>query len=197
VKYSTSMACHMFWFNETRNTAELFLTGKTEDEIREFAYKENIYQVRTKERIRRILGVTIRRLNGLTDQLIGEIVKGDIETAKLIVLMSIMKSDVLFFEFMHEVFRPAIMLGEKKVTNRAVNAFFDAKKAQSNIVARWSEESIERLKRCYPKMLFEAGVLNSIRGERNIKIPHIDYRVRKLISDSQLTPYLTVITGEE
>lgn len=197
MEYSTAMTCQMFWLNETRKTAELLLAGNTKSEIKELAFQENLFQVRTKERTRRIFGATIRRLENLPDRLIYAIAKDDIETAKLLVLISIMKTDVLFFEFMREACRLAIIIGEKRVTDRVVNTFFDAKKTQSDIIAGWSEESIRRLKQCYPKMLFEAGILSGVTGERNIKIPYIDYRVRKLIGDNQLTTYLNAITGEE
>jgi hypothetical protein len=46
-------------------------------------------------------------------------------------------------------------------------------------------------------MLFEAGVLNSATGERKIIIPPVDYKLRKLLEDNNLKPYLNAITGEE
>jgi len=197
VEYSAGMVSCLFWLSETRKTAEFLIAGKDKNEIKELAVKENIYQVRAEDRARRIFGVSIKRLESLPGKLVDQIANGDIGTVKLLVLISIMKTDLLFFEFVHEVHRHAIILGENKITDRAVNTFFDVKKAQSEVVARWSESAIKKLKQCYTKMLFEAGVLNSATGERKIIIPPVDYKLRKLLEENNLKPYLNAITGEE
>jgi len=46
-------------------------------------------------------------------------------------------------------------------------------------------------------MLFEAGVLSSTTEERNIIIPPVDYKLRKLLEVNNLKVYLNAITGEE
>jgi len=197
VEYSAGMVSRLFWLSETRKTAEYLTNGRDRNEIKELAVKENIYQVRAEERALHIASITFKRLASLPDNLIDQIAKGDIGTVKLLVLISIMKTDSLFLEFVHEVHRQAIILGENKITDRAINTFFDVKKAQSEIVASWSESTIQRLRQCYTKMLFEAGVLNNAKGEKIIIIPPVDYRLRKLLEDNNLKAYLNAITGEE
>jgi len=197
VEYSAGMVSRLFWLSETRKTADLLTNGKDRSEIKELAVKENIYQVRAEDRALRIVSIALKRLGSLPDYLINQIATGDIGTAKLLVLISIMKTDLLFFEFVHEVHRQAIILGENTITDRAINTFFDVKKAQSEVVAKWSESAIKKLKQCYTRMLYEAGVLNSATGERLITIPPVDYKLRKLLQDNSLKVYLNAITGEE
>ncbi len=197
MEYSAGMVTRLFWLSETRKTAELMINGKDKNDIKDLAVKENIYQVKTKDRAIRIFGMTSKRLQSLPGDLVDQIAKGDIGTVKLLILISIMKTDLLFFEFVNEVHRQAIILGENKITDRAINTFFDVKKAQSEVVRRWTEESIKRLKQCYIKLLFEAGVLIIAAGERIITIPPVDYKLRKLLEDNNLRSYLNAITGEE
>ena len=197
MEYSAGMVSRLFWLSETRKTAEYLINGRDRNKIKELAVKENIYQVRAQDRAVRIASMAFKRLESLSDNLIEQIAKGDIGTVKLLVLISIMKTDLLFFEFVHEVHRQAIILGENKITDRAINTFFDVKKAQSEVVRRWTEGSIKKLKRCYIKMLFDAGVLISATGERIITIPPVDYKLRKLLEDHNLGTYLNAITGEE
>lgn len=197
VEYSAGMVSRLFWLSETRKTAELVLEGKDKNGIKELAVQENIYQVKTKDRAIRIASKTFNRLASLPGNLVNLIAKGDIGTVKLIILISIMKTDLLFFEFVHEVHRQAIILGEDKISDRAINTFFDTKKAQSEVVARWSESAIKKLKQCYTRMLFEAAVLNSATGEKLIIVPPVDYKLRKLLEDNNLKTYLNAITGEE
>jgi len=157
VEYSAGMVTRLFWLSETRKTAELLINGKNKNEIKELAVKENIYQVKTKERAIRIFGINIKRLQSLPGDLVGQVATGDIGTVKLLILISIMKTDLLFFEFVHEVHRQAIILGENTITDRAINTFFDVKKAQSEVVRRWTERSIKKIKQCYIKCYLMLG----------------------------------------
>ena len=197
LEYSAGMVSCLFWLSETRKTAELLIDGKDKNEIKGLAIKENIYQVRAADRAIRIFGVAVKRIESLPENLINHIAKGDIGTAKLFVLLSILKTDLLFFEFVHEVYRQAIILGENKITDRNINNFFDIKIAQSEVVAKWSDSAIKKLKQCYIKMLFEAGVLYSAIGERKIIISPVDYKLKKILNDNNLKVYLIAITGEE
>jgi len=196
MKYSAGMVSCLFWLSETRKTAELLTAGKDIVEIRALAQIENIYQVKNDIRARKIANAIVKRLQSLPNVLVEQIANSDIGTSKLLILISIVKTDLLFFEFMHEVYRPAILLGEYIITDRAINSFFDEKKAQSKTAANWTEETIKRIKQCYIKLLVEAGVLNNKKNERKIVIPLVDYNLRKQLEDNGLTPYLNAVTGE-
>ena len=196
MEYSAGMVSGLFWLSETRKTAELLITGKTLKEIQLLAQDENIYQVKSEDRVRRITNETIKRLQSLPNVLVDRIADGDIASAKLLILICIMKTDLLFFEFMHEVYRTAILLGETVITDRAINTFFDEKMTQSERVAKWTEATIQRLKQCYVKILGEAGVVMNDKNQRQIIPPHIDYKLRKQLEDNGFTPYLNAITGE-
>ncbi len=195
MEYSAGTS-RLFWLSETRKTAELLLNGLSKTEIKELAIKENIYQIRADDRMRRIASVTLNRLESLPETLVQQLVSGHIGTAKLLVLISIMKTDRLFFEFVYEVHRQAIILGENIITDRAVNAFFDSKIAQSEVVAKWTESAIKKLKQTYIKILDEAGMLSSVKGERKIITPVVDYKTRQLLIENHLVVYLNALTGE-
>lgn len=195
MEYSAGTS-RLFWLSETRKTAELLLNGLSKTEIKELAIKENIYQIRADDRMRRIASVTLNRLESLPETLVQQLVSGHIGTAKLLVLISIMKTDRLFFEFVYEVHRQAIILGENIITDRAVNAFFDSKIAQSEVVAKWTESAIKKLKQTYIKILDEAGMLSSVKGERKIITPVVDYKTRQLLIENHLVVYLNALTGD-
>lgn len=196
MKYSAGIVSHAFWLSETRKTAELLVAGEDLKQIRFLAQTENIYQVKNETRALRIANAIVQRLESLPHVLVEQIAKSDIGTAKLLILISIMKTDLLFFEFMHEVYRPAILLGENIITARAMNSFFNEKKGQSETVAKWIDTTINRLKLSYIGLLREAGLLNTETAERKIIIPLVDYNLRKQMEENGLTPYLNAVTGE-
>ena len=54
-----------------------------------------------------------------------------------------MKTDRLFFEFMYEVFRNKIILGDYSFKDRDINIFFQDKKSQSEIVDNWADSTVQ------------------------------------------------------
>ena len=196
MEYSASMVSCLFWLQESRKTAELMSQGLSVSDIRSIAVKENIYQVRTADRAIRIAGATYKRLHALPDELLQDFISADLATAKLILLIAIMQTDLLFYEFMHTVFRQAVVLGESVLPERAVNVFFDAKSAESTEVASWTEQAIKKLKQVYVKTLVESGLLSSAK-ERKIVVPLIDYRLHETLKAAGLLPYLSALTGED
>lgn len=196
MKYSASMVSCLFWLQESRKTAQLMSRGLSIFEIRRVATDENIYQVRTAERSIRIAGATHKRLYALPNELLQHFVLADLATARLILLIAIMQTDLLFYEFMHTVFRQSIVLGERVFPDRAVNVFFDSKIAESSEVAGWTEQAIKKLKQVYIKNLVESGLLSSAK-ERKIIAPLIGYRLQNLLRAAGLLPYLSALTGDD
>lgn len=197
MKYSASLASTSFWFIESKKIAELILEGNSKKEIMERAIGENIFQVETNNRIKEIVNGVYRRLSAFPKDILDCFVRLDVNSAKVFVLISILNDDKLFFEFMHEVFREHILLGDLTLKNRDFDIFFDNKSYQSEIVDNWTENTVERLKRGYRNMLSESGILDSSKKEKVIIIPFVDLKLQQLLIDNNFGPYLFAITGEK
>lgn len=70
------------------------------------------------------------------------------------------------------------------------------KSNQSEIIANWTEETVNRVQRQYRFLLKEAGLIEKDDSEYKIIIPFIDYRLKDLMIKENLIPYLNAITGE-
>ena len=117
-------------------------------------------------------------------------------SSKLFVIISILRNDKLFFEFVHEVFREHILLGNYALKQSDFDIFFMNKSNQSKIIGNWTEETVNRVQRQYRFLLKEAGLIEKDDNEYKIIIPFIDYRLKDLMIKENLTPYLNAITGE-
>ncbi len=197
MKYSAGLISKSYWYLESKKTAQLMLDGLTRKEIVEKAIFENIYQVDSEYRSKTIANSLYTRLHSLPKPLLVAIINSDITTSKLLVLISILKTDQLFFEFMHEVFRNKLILGENSLKDRDINIFFDEKKAQSEVVDGWVDSTIYKLKKMYIQILLEAGILRIESGKRVILPPFLDYRIKQIILDNDLAPFLHAVTGEK
>lgn len=195
MEYSAGLTSKLFWMQEARKTASYMLQDYDKPSIKAIAWEENIYQVKAEYRTYEVLNGTYRRLVQLPKDVLAEFVKCDIETAKVINLISILLDSRLFFEFLREVYCEKILLGEKEITDRDLNVFFDQKAAQSDVIAGWTETAIKKLKQCFTRMMFEAGLLESSAKPRTIRVPHINYRAEELLEKNNLKEYLNAIKG--
>ena len=76
-----------------------------------------------------------------------------------------------------------------------MNLFFADKAMQSDVVASWADTSVRRLKQCFTRMMFEAGLLESSVKPRRIKPLHVDYRTEELLIVNGLGEYLKAVKG--
>ncbi|MCL2156389.1 MAG: DUF1819 family protein [Methanobrevibacter sp.] len=198
MKYSSGLMALSFWYIETKKTAKYLIQGLSRKEIIELAIEENIYQVETENRKKRIANTCVTRLINFPTILLEDIINSDITSSKMLVLISILKNDKLFFEFMHEVFRNKIIIGEKYIEKKDLNIFFDEKKLQSETVNNWVPKTVQRLKLEYVNILRESGLLSFEKKDKKaIIFPILDYKVEQDIISNNLSPYLYVITGEK
>lgn len=189
------MVSQVFAFVETRKTADLYNKGLSKDEAWEKIEEENLYQLNNPTRLRRTFNYISNRLESLPDEAIQQLPALDTESAKILVLISIMKTDLLFFEFVYEVYRGKVILGEKNIENRDINGFFDAKASQSEVVNSWSETGIKKLKNCYIRNLVDAGLLEDNKSKR-IKPALINYRMEDFLVKNGMEAFVKAVKGE-
>lgn len=195
MEYSAGLTSKLFWLQESRKTAGYILNGYSKEDIRKIAWKENIYQVKAEYRAYEVLNGTYRRVAALPEAVLQVFTTCDVETAKILNLIAILLDSRLFFDFFHEVYDEKIRLGEKEITDRDLNIFFSDEAIQSEIIAGWTDTAVRKLKQCFTRMMFEAGLLESSAKPRTIKIAHIDYRTEELLTANGLGEYLKAVKG--
>ena len=194
MNYSAGMVSQVFAFVEAKKLADLLSKGLTKDEAWEKVETENLFQLRNATRLRRTFNYVYTRLESLPGEMMKLLLVLDAENAKVLVLISIMKTDLLFFEFVYEVYRGKIIVGEKTIENRDMNAFFDEKASQSDIVNGWSEAGVQKLKNCYLRNLADAGLMESTKT-RVLKPALINYRLEEMLEKYDMGTYLNAVKG--
>jgi hypothetical protein len=195
LEYRSTIKSKPYLFFETKKVASLILQGFNMYEIKEMALKENIFQVNTENRKREIAATVINRIKVLDEYLLQKLANGPIETAKLIVLYAIMKTDRLFFEFMNEVYREKLILRETHITDKDFSLFFQSKREQSETVASWNEYTFYKLKQVYIRVLYEAGLLKNKKGDREIIKPVVEPDFVKHFQENGDKMYLDILMG--
>lgn len=194
MKYSAGMVSQVFAFVETKKLADLITKGMTKEEAWQHVESENMFQLTNPTRLKRTFNYVWNRIQSLPEELTKLLPVLDTENAKILVLISIMKTDLLFFEFVYEIYRGKIILGEKTIENRDLNIFFDDKASQSELVAGWSESGVQKLKNCYIKNLVDAGLLTDTKT-RTIRPALINYKIEDILKKNDMAVYLNAVLG--
>ena len=140
-EYSAGLVSKLLWFNELKRTAQIQMEIDDPDEVRETIIRDNVYQINKIERSTRIYNYCIKRLKNMDNDLKDILVYGDTSDAKIIALISTMKLEKILFDFVYEVYREKIMLGDYEITEKDMKIFLDYKATQSDEIAEWSEST--------------------------------------------------------
>lgn len=158
-EYSAIMTGEPFLHFELRTVAQMRMRGLSNNEIREVVKAENSFQYKTPKSIGRALRAVLRRLDVLDDTLVEICANGSLSASRLVTLYAIAKTNLLFFDFLEEVYKEKCALGRSPLTAKDVRIFFTQKRQQSAVVAGWSEETVRKLRQVFLKILIDAGLV--------------------------------------
>lgn len=188
--YKTSIKGTSFWYNESIKTVKLMLKGLSKTEINTLTSNENTYQVATRTRSKTISNTTYNRMSIYDNKLLEMFINADVTTSKIMVMISIIRTDRLFYEYMYDVYREHRLLGDKQLTRLEMDKFMEQKKIESEKISKWSTEVIKRLERAYFTFMRESGLLTE---DNLINDIYIDYEVQRELEKEGFKEILDII----
>ena len=159
LEYSAKLTGESFLMYELKIIAKLRKEGLSDKDIRKIVIEENLFQYKFKSSINRRLSPLIKRINTMDDTLIDMLLDDPLDNGAVINLYAIMKNDKLFFEFMNEVIKEKIFNNDLYLDKKDINVFITEKKEQCEIVNKWSDKTISKIKQVILKILSESGIL--------------------------------------
>lgn len=194
--YSAGAVKFSFWFIEFRKTVQLLAEGKSFSDIKLLNEQENIYSASTKARAQMIYSTVTARIKMLDPSFYPVFLSSDIATQKMFALVAALAHDTLFFDFVYEVVREKMILGEDELTDADIRVFFKDKQAQSEKVAAFQDYTLHRLGAAYKTQLYEAGMLDGNKGSsRKILRPILDIALERWLQDNGYAIMVNALTG--
>lgn len=193
--YSAGLVSQSFWFVEMRNIIKLLNEDKSAEEIKRLCIEENFFGAANDYRAKRMYGYIWNRTKKLDKMLIELFLISDLATQKIINLLTIIRSDRLFFEFMFEVYREKNILGAQVITDADLNIFFKNKEIQSEDIASWSDSTKRRLRSIYVNYLTDANLIAVVDKKRMITPPILDIALERYLKNCGDGVIIKVITG--
>ena len=194
-KYSAGLMSQSFWFIEFKKIVKHINDGKSIGNIRALCLEDNLLGISKAYRAKRIYGYIINRVRTLDSTLIKLFCDSDLSTQKLINLITILRTDRLFFEFVYEVYREKVILGIPYMEESDLGIFFKNKEAQSNDVATWKDTTVKHLKSNYLNYLADANLLSESTKKYSITPPIVDVVLERYLQAREETAILKAITG--
>lgn len=194
-EYSAGMVKLSFWFQEFRKVIQYLNSGKTLEEIHELNLNENIFGAPTSARAKQIFTTVSSRVQSLDQIFYSLFDQSDISTQKIIVLIAIMKTDSLFFDFVYEILREKLIIGDHELEDKDIRIFFKDKQLQNGKVAKWKDYTLHRLGNCYKTMLMEASIIDRSKGSRKILSPILDKRLEDCLKTNGMEIFIHALMG--
>ena len=193
--YSASLMSQSFWFLEFKKTVRLRQEGLDFEEIKKKCVEENLFGAAKEYRAMRMAGYIISRMKVMDDNLIELFHSSDLATQKLINLITILRTDRLFFEFVYEVYREKVILGVESMEDTDVNVFFTKKETQSEVIAGWKDSTKKHLRSCYLNFMTDANLLTVVEKKKTITPPILDIALERYLQSVGEEVMVKALTG--
>ena len=173
-----------FLFHEMRIVARLLDGGMDEEKVKEEVVANNLFQYPTERMIKNIASVCLNRFKETDSKELTHIVATESsDVAKQACLFLMMNYYRLVWEFMITVIGEKYRTKDSSFTKIDLNSFFTRLQEQNDVVASWSNATINKCKQVLKKTLVETGYLDNNRSEV-LNPVLLDYSVREAIENT-------------
>lgn len=193
--YSAGLMSQSFWFHEFKKAVKMMKDGLSFDEIKKKCVEENLFGAAKEYRALRMAGYIVNRLKVMDDTMVDLFLTSDLATQKLINLITILKQDLLFFEFIYEVYREKVILGAETLDDMDVKSFFTKKEAQSDLILGWKESTKNHLRSSYTGFMADANLLSVVDREKRITPPVLDIALERYLIATGDDTMVRALTG--
>ena len=194
-KYSAGLMSQSFWFLEFKKVVKLRQEGMAFDDIKKKCVEENLFGAAREYRALRMAGYIITRVKAMDETLVDLFCNSDLATQKLINLVTILRTDRLFFEFVYEIYREKVILGVDTMEDADVNVFFTRKETQSELIAGWKDSTKRHLRSCYLNFMTDANLLTVMDKKKLITPPILDIALERYLQSIGEEVLVKALTG--
>ncbi|MCA9347641.1 DUF1819 family protein [Candidatus Saccharibacteria bacterium] len=193
--YTTSLTGEPFLFNETRQMAGLLASGEDINSLKKRNLAENLIMHKKSGSLKRVTTPIFRRLSVMSPTAVKLLSTEDLESAKLILLVSIAKTDRLVGDFLNDVYAEKIALKASKITKSDIERYFESIYQEEPFLRDRTEQTKAKLKQQLMKIISEAGLVKKIGSDFEVTRPSLTNKLsNQLIADGDAR-YIKMLGG--
>jgi hypothetical protein len=194
-KYSAALTGESFLFSETRILARFLAQGEDIARLRIRNLAENLIMHKKMGSLKRVSPPIFRRLSAMTPAAQQSFANGDIESAKIILLVAIAKTDRLVRDFLFYVYAGKLTIKSNKIDRSDIERYFESVYAEEPYLRDRSEQTKAKLKQQLMKIVSEAGLVKRQSDNFLVTRPNITNKLAiQLVADGD-SDYVKVLGG--
>ena len=147
---------------EAANIAELLSQGISIEKIRSKVLDDDIFQLRSRVSRLGMLRSVLNFFDGLSDNYLDFLTRGDLELRKLTLLFLILRHNRLLRDFVHEFLLDKLSRMDSAIYRNEINAFFTVKREQIPTLSAWSDSTFQKAVSNSILALVKSGVLHPL-----------------------------------
>ncbi len=196
-KYSTALTGEPFLFNETRTIARFLVAGESVETLRKRNQTENLVMHKKVGSLKRTSSPIFRRLSIMSPSAQQVLAEGDLEAAKLLLIIAVAKTDRLVRDFLVNVYADKLAIRTDKLLKSDVEKYFESVYEIEPSLRDRSEQTKAKLKQQLMKIVAEAGLVQRRGVNFLITRPNLSNKLmNQLVADGD-TDYIKVLGGYE
>lgn len=194
-KYTSALTGELFLFNETRILARCLVQGEDINALRKRNLTENLIMHKGAGSLKRSSTPIFRRLSMMSPTALQAFADSDIESARLILLVTAAKSDRLIRDFVLAVYADKIAIKANKISKSDIERYFESVYGIEPSLRDRSETTKRNLKQKLMKIITEAGLAKKQGNVFLVTRPIITNKLaNQLVADGD-TEYIKALGG--
>ncbi len=194
-KYTSALTGELFLFNETRILARYLLQGEDINLLRKRNLSQNLIMHKGVGSLKRSSAPIFRRLSMMSPAALQAFADGDIESARLILLVTAAKSDRLIRDFVLNVYADKIALKTNIISKSDIERFFESVYDIAPSLRDRSESTKRNLKQKLMKIVTEAGLVKKQGQAFLVTRPIITNKLANLLVADGDSEYIKALGG--
>lgn len=185
-KYTFSFTAASALVKETMAIAELYLKHEDWNKVEIDVIQNNVLQKNKTNTIKRELFEIKKRLSNLNQNELSLLVNGDMNTTKMMIYLSIVKTYSFIYEFVNEVLNNKFIQFERYLSDADYSKFIDSKTNTHPELEAISEKTVAKVKQVTFKILEQIGIIDSLKTKMIIK-PYLENScVETIVNDNPM-----------
>lgn len=194
-KYTSALTGELFLFNETRVLARCLLLGEDINALRKRNLSENLIMHKGVGSLKRSSAPIFRRLSMMSPTTLRAFSEADVESARLILLITAAKSDRLIRDFIFQVYADKIALKASAISKSDIERYFESVYEIEPSLRDRSETTKRNLKQKLMKIVTEAGLAKKQSPGFVIMRPNITNKLANLLVADGDSEYIKALGG--
>lgn len=194
-KYSASLTGEPFLFSETRTLSRFLVQGEEIEALSKRNLEDNLIMHKKIGSLKRVSPSIFRRLSAMTPAAQQAFADADIESAKIILLVAIAKSDRLVRDFLTNVYADKLAVKSSKIGKSDIERYFESVYMEDPYLRDRSEQTKAKLKQQLMKILAEASLVKKQGTVFLVTRPNMTNKLANQLVANGDAEYIKVLGG--